>query len=429
MAMKPPSGALASRNFRLLLGCDVIAGTGNAVAIVAIPLAVLAIGGSAADVGYVASAALVPMIALLLVGGVVADRVPRHQVMMAANAVQGAAQAAAAILVLTGYARVAELLVFSAVRGAGLGLYLPAAQGLLPQTVPADHRVQANVVDRIGRNGAQIVGTALGGILVAAAGPGWGLAADAIGFAAAAALRAGMRFDPRRAGSVPAGATPGMLAQMREGWHEFLARSWLWVIVAEFALLSAITTAVVSVLGPLVAHESLGGARSWGFILSAYAVGAVVGGVAMIRLRPRRMLLVASVAVAMFSVLLFALAVPLSLPLIAAAALVVGVCTEVFAVNWVTTMQQEIPRNMLSRMSAFDAMGNFALAPAGVAIAGPVAAAIGLPATLAGGGLVIVALSCVVLLVPEVRQLRRRAPDPDAPHLAAPDLAAHSNEA
>lgn len=404
--MRLPPGPLASRNFRLLLGCDVITGTGAAFAFIAIPFAVLSIGGSTADVGYVSAAAMAAMIVFLLAGGVVADRLARHKVMTAANAVQCGAQAVAAALVLTGHAHVWELLVLGAVRGLGLGFYFPAAQGLLPQTVPAEHRAQANAIDRIGRNSAQIGGAALGGLLVSLAGPGWGLAVDAACFAAAASLRAGMSF-PADAALTQAGTQDSMIRQFREGWREFLARRWLWVIVAEFAFLSAVTVATISVLGPVVARQRLGGAGSWGVILAAYGAGAVLGGGLMIRYRPQRMLLVASIAAGAISLLLFALAVPLAVPLIAGVALITGICSEVFVVNWVTTMQQEIPHELLSRLSAFDAMGSFALAPLGLALAGPIAAAAGLPATLAGGGLVIILLTVIVLAVPEVRHMRR----------------------
>ena len=128
--MRVPQGPLLSRNFRLLLACNVISVAGTAVALVAIPFAVLAIGGSAADVGYVAAAVMVPALILPL-GGVVADRLPRHQVMMAANALQALAQGAAAVLVLTGQAQVWELVVLAAARGVGYAFCFPAAEGLL----------------------------------------------------------------------------------------------------------------------------------------------------------------------------------------------------------------------------------------------------------------------------------------------------------
>jgi MFS family permease len=399
-------GPLRSQNFRLLLACDVVSMAGTSIAVVAIPFAVLSIGGSGSDVGYVATAALLPMVVFLLLGGVIADRLPRHQVLVAADVVQGIAQAIAAALVLTGTARVWELLVLSALRGTGLGFYFPASVGLLPQTIPADQRAQANAIDRVGRNSAQIGGTALGGIIVGLAGPGWGLAADAASFSVAAVLRIGMRF----AATEPS-QTPGVLHELREGWHEFISRRWLWSIVLQFAGVSAIVSAAISVLGPVVADRSLGGARSWGFILAAYAAGAVAGGIVMIRFRPSRMLVAASIGVLVFSVLLFALAVPLNVPLIASAAFVAGSSSELFGINWITTMQQEIPSGALSRVSAYDAVGSFALAPVGTAIAGPLMVAFGAPAVLAVGGGLVVLFTAAVFLVPEVRHLRR-APAP-----------------
>ena len=144
--MRMRQGALQSRNFRLLLVCDVISATGTAVALVGLPFAVLAIGGAAS--------------------GVIADRLPRHQVLVAANALQALAQAASAVLVLTGHAQVWELALLAAARGIGQGFYFPASEGLLPQTVHADKRAQANAMDRVGRNSGQIGGAALGGVLV-----------------------------------------------------------------------------------------------------------------------------------------------------------------------------------------------------------------------------------------------------------------------
>ena len=165
-------GALASRNFQLLLACDVVSTFGTAIALVAVPFAVLGIGGSAADVGYVTAAGMLPVIVFLLLGGVIADRLPRQQVMTGANMLQALAQAGSAALVLAGQAHVWELMALAAVRGIGLGFYFPASAGLLPQTVPEQHRAQANAMDRIGRNTALITGSALGGLLVSVAGPG-----------------------------------------------------------------------------------------------------------------------------------------------------------------------------------------------------------------------------------------------------------------
>lgn len=103
------------------MACNVISVTGSAVSFVAIPFAVLQIGGSASGVGYVATAELVPLIAFLLLGGVVTDRLPRHKVMAAANVLQALAQGASAIVVLTGHARIWELVALAAAGGVGVG--------------------------------------------------------------------------------------------------------------------------------------------------------------------------------------------------------------------------------------------------------------------------------------------------------------------
>ena len=313
----PLRGPLRSRNFRLLAACNVISVAGSQAAAVAIPFAVLRSGGSPADVGYVATAELIPIIGCLLLGGVVADRLPRHHVIMAAELLQALAQGTAAALVLTVHARVWQLAALAAAGGAGFGLYYPAAQGLLPQTVPASQRAQANALYRACRNAASIGGAALGGLITGLAGPGWALAADAASFTAAAALRAGMRFQRQ-----PPAHAPGMLRDFREGWREFTSHRWLWPIVTQFAVVTGVYAAAMSVLGPLVAHSSLGGARSWGLITAAYAAGAVAGGLVMTRCRPRRLLVAAMLSVPAYSLLLFALAVPLPVPLDLAAALV-----------------------------------------------------------------------------------------------------------
>jgi len=174
----------------------------------------------------------------------------------------------------------------------------------------------------------------------------------------------------------------------------------------------AISTAGSSVLGPVVAHARLGGARSWGLISAAAAVGSLAGGAVMLRIRPRRMLLAATLGVFPEALYLFALAVPLTVPLIAAAALITGVGLTVFGVNWSTTMQQEIPPEMLSRLSSYDALGSYALAPVGALTAGPLADAFGPRAVLTVGAVLVIALTAAVLFVPEVRHLTRASAPP-----------------
>jgi len=172
---------------------------------------------------------------------------------------------------------------------------------------------------------------------------------------------------------------------------------------------TGIYAAVMQVLGPLTAQADLGGARSWGLITAAYAVGAVAGGLVMTRYRPERLLVAGLLSVPAYSLLLFALGVPLPVPLDLAAALLAGGSLEVFTVCWATTLQQEIPPDKLSRIASYDALGGIALTPVATAVAGPAAAALGTGAVLIVGGAVVAALPVLVLLTPEVRHVRRRA--------------------
>jgi hypothetical protein len=162
-----------------------------------------------------------------------------------------------------------------------------------------------------------------------------------------------------------------------------------------------------NVLGPVVAEQHLAGARSWGVILACQSIGAVAGAAAMVRLRPARLLYVASLGVPLFALPLLALAAPLPVPLIALAAVGAGVGAEVFEINWSTAVQEQIPPNLLSRVAAYDALGSFALGPVGTTLAGPIAIVAGTATALTGGATIILASAVAVLCVHEVRYLLR----------------------
>jgi predicted MFS family arabinose efflux permease len=373
------------------------------MAAVATPFAVLRAGGSASDVGVVAAARLVPTIIFLLFGGVISDRLPRQQVMVAANVAAGMVQATFAVLVLTGCARIWEMAALSAVGGCAMGFFYPAAQGLLPQTVDAADLASANATARLAINGAQIGGSALGGLVVAAFGPGWGLVADAATFALSSVMRTRMRL-PRLQ---PAHA-PGFAHELREGWQAFISRRWLWAIVVQFGFSNAVFNGVYLVLGPVVAERRLGGAGSWGVILAARALGSVLGAGVMVRWRPRRLLFVATAAVPLLALPLLGLSASLPLAAVAALALIAGVAGDVFGVNWTVALQEQIPPGMLSRVSSYDALGSYALAPLGALLAGPIALAIGTAATLTAGAGAVLGAALAVLCVGEVRTLTRR---------------------
>jgi MFS family permease len=397
-------GPLREREFRLLFAGRTISMLGSAMAPIGLAFAVLDLTGSTTDLGLVLAARSVATIVLLLVGGVWADRLPRHLVMVSANVISGATQALVAILLLAGHARIWELAVLALLNGASSAFFFPASSGIVPQTVPPELQQQANATLRLGLNATNIVGAALGGLLVAASSPGWAIAIDAASYGIAALAIAAMHLPP---GLRVKGST--VLHELREGWSDFWSRGWLWAIVLQFGIVNAFESGAIGVLGPTVAKRHLGGAAAWGAVLTATSIGLVLSGVLMMRWRPRRILFVATLAVFPMALPLLALARPAPLLVVIAAGFIAGFSVEIFGVLWDTAMQQEIPQEKLSRLYSYDALGSWALMPTALAVLGPVASALGTRTTLIGCAVLVVGATAPVLLSRDVRTLERRA--------------------
>jgi len=399
----PRLPAWAGRNFQLLTASALISGLGNSGVTIASAFAVLQAGGSGTDIGLVAAARTLPLVVFLLIGGALADRLPRHRVMVGANLLNAASQAAFAALVLSGSAAVWQMAALSAVGGTAQAFFYPANEGMVMATVEREHAGRAFTVYRMGVNGANIGGAGLAGGLIAAFGPGWVLALDAASFALAALLRAFLRIGdlprPERGG--------GLLRDLRDGWREFASRRWLWTIVVQFSVVNAVTAASLAVYGPLVADAHLGGAGPWGIALAASGLGTVAGGFLMLRWRPRRILLAGTLCIFPQVVPLVALAAAAPAWLVIAVMLAEGVAMEVFGVTWMLALHQEIPEDKLSRVVAYDILGSVSLVPLGTALAGPAADAFGVSYALLGCAGLTVLLTGAVLFVPEVRGLTR----------------------
>jgi predicted MFS family arabinose efflux permease len=376
---------------------------GSAVAPIALAFGVLDLTGSKSDLGFVLAANWVPQLVLILFGGVFADRLPRNLVMVGANAVSAVAQGATAILLLTGHARLWHLIALQVLRGASSSFFFPASQGLVPQTVPIGELQPANVLFSMTRNGTNIVGAALGGVLVAATSPGWALAFDGVTYLVSAAIFTRMHLPPRAA-SIEA---PNMLRELKEGWSEFVSHRWLWTIVVA-AGIGNMAWITGNVYGPLVAKQSLGGAAPWGAIAACEAVGLLLGGALLLRYRPARPLLVGTAALATGALPLLCLADWRWTPAIAAAFLLAGLSLEVFNTTWTTVLQEHIPLDKLSRVTSYDALGSFVFIPLGLTIAGPLADAIGLTHALWLAAAVVAGAMLSALTVGDVRELRRR---------------------
>ncbi|MEV6105244.1 MFS transporter [Streptomyces sp. NPDC051940] len=400
----PRRPAWAGRNYTLLSAAAVITGIGTSGALIASMFAVYEAGGSATDAGLVAAARTLPLVAFLLIGGAVADRFPRHRVMVAANALNCVSQGLFALLVITGRAELWQMAALAALGGVGQAFFAPAAEGMVLTSVEGENTGRAFAMFRLGMNASHIGGAALGGALIAGVGPGWVLALDAAAFALAGALRAFLdvsRVPEREPGG-------GIVGDLRVGWREFVARPWLWSIVMQFSVVNAVVAAAESVYGPLIAEDSLGGAGPWGLALAAFGAGTMGGALLMTRFKPRRMLLTGVLCVFPFALPTAALAVPLNAHALTAVMFVSGVSIEVFGVTWMMALRQEIPEDKLSRVSSYDWFGSLAGVPLAAALAGPAMDVFGRGQALWGGAALIVLLTAGVLCVPDVRRLERR---------------------
>jgi MFS family permease len=395
--------------FRYLAAGRVVNMLGNAAAPIALAFAVLDLTGSAGDLGLVVGARSVTNVVFLLFGGVLADRLPRQLVMVVSCVLAAASQGVVAALVLSHTATIPLLVILGAVNGVVSAFAFPAAAALIAQTVPDDIRKQANAVNRLGINGAMIVGASAGGLVVAGVGPGWGLVADAASFGLSAVLFGLVRVPTYRADDAP---RAGVLRELREGWTEFIGHTWLWVVVLAFCFFNMAVASAISVLGPTVADATFG-RKIWGFVLAAQTAGMLVGAIVAMRLRVRRLLLVGVVSCAVPALFVSALALSTRTAILLGAGFISGLALEQFGIAWETSVQEHIPADKLARVYSYDALGSLIAIPIGQVAAGPLADVVGARTALLIASGVIVASVLGMLLSRSVRTLEHHPKTPE----------------
>jgi MFS family permease len=384
-------GALQERQFRLLWLGQTASAVGDSVIYVALPFAVIQIGGGAAELGLVLASFTLARAGFIVVGGVWADRLPRRLVMLACDAIRAAVQATVAVALLTGGMEIWMFVVTSALFGAAQAFFTPASTGLVPETISGARLQQANALLKISEGAANIGGPALAGVLVAVFEPGVVYAIDSLSFAISAVFLARLRLKPREPSP-----RQHFLADLFDGAREAWSHIWLRVGFLAAAVAN-VGIGVMFVLGPLIAAEELGGATSWGIILTGGAVGGLLGGLLALRFRPRRPVPLAMVAWSLGALPLLALVPPLP-------ALVIALGSTLFAAGivfgnaiWETLQQREIPQERLSRVNSFDWMVSLMFMPVGQALAGPLAEVVGEETVLVGAALLI-AVPCLAVL-------------------------------
>ena len=393
---------------------------GDQAVVVALALFVTQLTGSPTDLGLVLGARALPLVALVLFGGVWADRLPRQKIMIAADAVRAVLHATLAILIFAGAVRIWQLVVIEALFGAAQAFFQPAYTGLIPQTVPEQLIQDANALTSSIDNLAFLLGPALATALVLGVGAGEAFAFDAATFVASALLLA--RVHPRPRGAAVKSAP--ILAELHAGWREVRSRSWVWATIAAFAGAVLCVYSQWYVLAPVIARNLYGTAGVFGLLEATAGVGALIGSGVALRWRPSHPLRIGLLMILSWPILDGSFALGAQLAIVAPLALATGFGFSLFGVWWETALAQHIPPGSLSRVSAYDWMGSLALMPLGYLLGGPLAAAVGVRTVLALGsaiGLLLLALALVPRATRElrsaqqvggeVREKARREPD------------------
>ena len=278
---------LRHRDFRLFWIGQSLSDVGDGIITVGIALYVIQLTGSATDVGWVLAAQALPLVGLVPVGGVWADRLPRDRVMIATNLVRAGLHGLLAILIFAGSPEIWMIVAIEAAFGSAEAFARPAATALLPQTVPEDEIQEANALMSVSTCVAEFAGPALATVLVLGVGAGSAFAVDGGTFAVAALLLVGVRPRQRGPDHHDEPESTSVWVEIREGFDEVRSRAWVWATLVAFCVALFVGLAPWEVLGPVVARHEYGHLAVYGVVAAAFGAGTVVGSLLAIRWRPR----------------------------------------------------------------------------------------------------------------------------------------------
>ncbi len=371
---------------------------GSSMTTVALALAVLQASGSTADLGIVLAANMIPTLVLLLVGGAIADRVRRRTVLIVTNLSTAAVMAAMAVILITGRYDLVVIAGLATVSGAVSAFSQPALRGIVPELVDRGDLQRANALLAGSQNTVRILGPVLAGVLVATAGGGWALAADAASYLLAAAA-----FTRIPAASRQQAANGPLWRDLAEGWAVFRSMRWVVVMTVSFAIVNAVSVGPWNILGPQVVSGN-DGAVGWGTVQTVRAIGLLLMSVVAVRLALRRPLRDGRLWGALAGLPLLAVGLSGDAWVVAVAAFVGGLGFTVAAITWESTLQAAVPEESLSRVAAYDDLLSYLAIPLSQLAVGPLAVAYGAEEVSVACGIAFIVVCLVPLLSREVRE-------------------------
>lgn len=402
-----PRDRLWSRGFSLYFTARSVAMLGDSMLPVALSAGLLQHGYGAGDIGYAMASFTACFAGLVVLGGVFADRFSARGLMIGADLVRVGTQSLAAWLFFSGHVVLWQICLIGAVNGVAGAMFQPGVASTVPQV--ARDVQEANGVVRTAESLMALAGPALAGVLVAFTSAGGVFAAHAATYAVSALCLLLLRL-PARTAREPQDAArrSSFRADLVEGWREFRARTWMWSVIVIWM---GFMILVMGPVTPLAAGEILPahGPKAYGLVSSALGAGTALGGLLAIRLRPARPLRGGAVALFGFALYPAAVGAGLPVPAVAAAVLVAGTAWAFWSVMWATSVQTQVPGEILNRIHAYEVAGSVAMLPVGQALAGPAAGVFGARPVLVAGGAVTLLVCVALLAVPAVRDLGRKS--------------------
>lgn len=385
-----PTVALREPLFRLVFIGESVSSFGGGLMPVALTFAVLARFHSASALGAVLGAQTIASILLYITGGVAGDRFSRRAVMVVMDSARCAGEVSLGLVLLSPHPSLAMVCALNALQGVAGGIFAPSAMGLVPEVISEEYLQNANALMSMTSSITSVVAPAVAGVMVATIGGGWAILLNGASFGVNAIVLTRL---PRSL-SAP-DRTASALAQLRDGWRAFVSMRWFVEVVLSGTAFNYFT-GLYYTLAPVIAKRALGGASAWAAVAVAGAIGSIIGGLSVMRVRPRHPLRVGMTVMLPWSLLPLGFALHLPVAVICGFAVVVYMGVIGFDSLYYTAIQRAVPGETLSRVMSYEYFFASLAFPAGLISAGPLAAALGIRAVLvvaAVGALVITAVT------------------------------------
>jgi MFS family permease len=384
---------LAHKYVKRLFIARFISNYGNGLGPIAIAFGVLALpNGSANLLGIALGSTAVCFLLMAPFGGVIADKYGRARMVGLTDMLAGLVLFIQVYFFAIGDVPLLVLILVNGAFGILWGVFWPAFAGVLPSVLPEEALQKGNAINSLVANAGIILGAASAGYLVSGFGAATALAIDAISFFVSGVMIFTFRHVTPRAEVTE----NTVFDDLKHGWQVFRSFRWIVVIVVSFSFIVMCWAAAESVLGPLIALEHFNGPKSWSLVITAESAGLIVGALIALKIKPKfpmRFLMLSSFTITFY---IWTMAKPQSLALIAFGAFLFGITLDLWGTLWSTALQRKVPRDSLSRVSSFDAMGSMIFKPVGLAIAAPLSVLFGIDNFL----LILAGITAVAILLP-----------------------------